>query len=108
MNRGIAVKRKPDLIDRDALDEAAGCLKVMAHPERLRIVDILLQGEFTVGEIARLCGLPHHQACGHLRLLEGHGLLTRERRGRAVYYRVGHPRLPALMECVRRTCRMHT
>jgi ArsR family transcriptional regulator, zinc-responsive transcriptional repressor len=96
---------KPDLMDIARLAEAAECLKVMAHPMRLRMVDILMQGEFTVGEIARLCGLPHHQACGHLRLLEGHRLLASGRRGRSVYYKIANPRLPAVMDCIRKTCR---
>ena len=86
------------------LAEAAECLKVMAHPVRLRIVDILLQGEFPVHELGELCGLPSHQMSEHLRLLQGRGYLASERRGRAVYYRIAHRRLPALLACIRRTC----
>ena len=83
---------------------AAECLKVMAHPVRLRIVDILMQGEFPVQQIAELCNLPSHQASEHLRLLQGHGLLSSLRRGRSVYYRIASPRLPSLLRCVRSTC----
>ena len=36
----------------DALQQAAECLKTLAHPHRLRIVQMLLQGQYTVGELA--------------------------------------------------------
>ncbi len=95
---------KPSLLSMDALSEAAGCLKVMAHPVRLRIVDALQQGEFAVHEIAALCGLPPHQTCGHLRLMQSCGLLNSQRRGRTVYYRIASPRLPGLLQCIRNHC----
>lgn len=94
----------PNLISLDFCREAAECLKVMAHPVRLRIVDILMQGEFPVRKIAEFCDLPHHQACEHLRLLKGQGFLDSERRGREVFYQIVSPRLPSLLNCVRNTC----
>jgi len=98
-----------DLVPMGTLCRAAECLKVMAHPQRLQIVDILMeahakQAEMTVNQIARLCGLPPHQACEHLRLLKGYNLLDSERRGRTVIYRIVDPRLPGLLNCIRRCC----
>ena len=93
------------LLGAEELAEAAECLKVMAHPARLRIVDILLQGEFAVHEISALCEVPPAQMSEHLRLLQGRGYLASERRGRTVYYRIAHRRLPALLACIRKTCR---
>ncbi len=92
------------LIALDDLQQAAECLKVMAHPARLRMVEILMQGKYPVHEIARLCELPDAQACDHLRLLKGHGLLDSERQGRVVLYRIANPRLPKLLRCIRSTC----
>ncbi len=93
-----------DLLPTETLQGAAECLKTLGHPARLRIVDILMQGDFPVHEIARLCELPPHQACEHLRLLQSHGLLESRRRGRAVYYRIADPRLPQLLQCIRSVC----
>lgn len=89
------------LLPLDLLEEAAECLKILGHPVRLRIVDILMQGEFPVHRIAELCDLPPHQTSEHLRLLKGHGLLHAQRRGRAVFYRIADPRLPQLLQCIR-------
>jgi len=93
-----------DLIPLGTLSQAAECLKVMAHPLRLHIVDILMQAEMPVNRIAQLCNLPPHQACEHLRLLKGHALLDSVRRGRTVYYRIADPRLPGLLNCIRACC----
>jgi DNA-binding transcriptional ArsR family regulator len=98
------VRTHTDLLAAEALADAAECLKVLAHADRLRIVDILSRGDRPVHEVAALCGLPHHQACGHLRLLKGHGLLSSERDGRLVKYRIADPRLLAILACIRETC----
>jgi hypothetical protein len=39
---------KLDLLPDEAFEKAAECLKVMAHPARLKMVNILMQGEFAV------------------------------------------------------------
>ncbi len=90
----------------ETLQEAAECLKVMAHPARLKIVQLLMQGEFPVHELARHCKTAPHQMCEHLRLLKGRGLLDSERRGRTVYYSIVSPQLPALLNCISKNCEM--
>ncbi len=92
-----------DLLPMDELEVAAECLKVMGHPARLRIVEILMQTELAVHEIAELCDLPPHQTCEHLRLLKGQGFLGSVRRGRSVFYKITNPRLPRLLACIRST-----
>jgi ArsR family transcriptional regulator, zinc-responsive transcriptional repressor len=104
MTRIHSKPRAPELVSMDGLSRAAECLKVLAHPVRLRIVDVILQGEFPVHRIAELCGVQPHQACEHLRLMKGYGLLASRRVGRTVYYRVAAPQLPGIFECIRRSC----
>lgn len=93
-----------ELLPMESLAEAAACLKVMAHPVRLRIVDILTQEALTVREIAGLCDTKEHQVCEHLRLMQNCGLLSSRRQGRAVYYAIASEQLPALLGCVRQHC----
>jgi ArsR family transcriptional regulator, zinc-responsive transcriptional repressor len=97
--------RRVELPADEQLEEAAECMKVMAHPVRLKMVNILMQGEFAVHEIAELCDTSANQTCEHLRLLKGHGLLSSERRGRTVYYKILSPRLPRLIACITNNCR---
>jgi ArsR family transcriptional regulator, zinc-responsive transcriptional repressor len=100
------MENKPEmsLLADEILESAAECLKVMAHPVRLKLVNMLMQGDFAVHEIADTCRCSANQTCEHLRLLKGHGLLSSERRGRTVYYKIASPRLPRLIECIGKTC----
>jgi DNA-binding transcriptional ArsR family regulator len=95
--KGPTMNTTLKLLPEETLEEAAECLRVMAHPMRLRMVNILMQGEFAVHEIAELCETSANQTCEHLRLLKGHGLLSSERRGRTVYYKILSPRLPRII-----------
>lgn len=80
--------------------EAAECLKTLAHPVRLRIVQMLLHGRYTVGELAADCGIQDNVGSDHLRLLQRCGFLVSEREGRRVYYQIAEPHLEQLMACV--------
>lgn len=80
--------------------EAAECLKTLAHPVRLRIVQLLLHGRYTVGELAEDCGIQDNVGSDHLRLLQRCGFLTSKRDGRKVYYQVAEPHLEKLMACI--------
>ena len=42
----------PKLTDLGGLEQAAECLKTLAHPHRLRMIQMLLRGRYTVGELA--------------------------------------------------------
>ena len=92
---------KLELLDLEILAEAAECLKTLAHPLRLRMVQMLLHGRYTVGELAAACEIPSHQASGHLRLLQHCGLLDQDREGREVYYFVVQPCLKDILSCIR-------
>ena len=93
-------KRAKPAGDPAAFAQAAECLKTLAHPVRLRIVQLLLQGQYTVGELAEDCGVPDNVASEHLRLMQRCGFFTSEREGRRVYYQVAEPHLANIMKCV--------
>jgi DNA-binding transcriptional ArsR family regulator len=86
------------------LKKASECLKTMSHPARLKMVQILMQGEFAVHSVAAMCHLSANQTCEHLRLMQGRGFLTSRRDGRTVYYSIASPRLPAIIQCITAHC----
>ncbi len=90
----------PPLTDLAALEQAAECLKALAHPHRLRIVQMLLRGRYAVGELAEACGIASHMASEHLRLMQRCGFLACEKDGRNAYYKVVEPHLANIMACV--------
>ncbi|MGD9647939.1 MAG: ArsR/SmtB family transcription factor [Pirellulales bacterium] len=92
--------KKLRLTDLDALGEAAECLRILAHPHRLRMVQMLLQGDYAVAELAAACELPSAMASEHLRLMQRCGFLTSDKEGRKVFYRVAEPHLKNILKCV--------
>lgn len=90
---------KPPL-NMEALGQAAECLRTLAHPVRIRMVQLLISGRYTVGEIAEDCGIAENLASEHLRLMQRCGFFTSEREGRRVYYQVAEPHLHDIMNCI--------
>jgi len=93
-------RKQRELLGLEALAEAAECLKTIAHPHRLRMIQMLLNGRYTVGELAEGCEIRSHMASEHLRLMQRCGLLTSEKESRKTYYAVAEPHLRDIMACV--------
>jgi len=100
MTKQAMISTSPKLTPLPALEQAAECLRTLAHPHRLRIVQMLLQGRYTVGELADACEIPSHMASEHLRLMQRCGFLTMEKDGRKVYYQVAEKHLANILACI--------
>lgn len=96
----MGAKTKLRLTTMEALGDAAECLKTLAHPHRLRMVQMVLQGRYSVGELALACSIPSHMASEHLRLMQRCGFMNAEKEGRSVYYTVAEPHLESIMACI--------
>lgn len=88
------------LTELQALGQAAECLRTLAHPHRLRMVQMLLQGQYTVGDLAQSCEIPSAMASEHLRLMQRCGFLSSSRDGRKVFYQVAEPHLQNILKCI--------
>ena len=86
--------------DPEALTQAAECLKLLAHPVRLRFVQLLLHGRYSVGELAEDSGVPNKVASEQLRLMQRCGVFTGERQGRKVHCQVAEPHLAKIVGCI--------
>jgi DNA-binding transcriptional ArsR family regulator len=96
----MALASKPRLTDLNSLGQAAECLRTLAHPHRLRMVQMMLQGDYAVSELASACKLPSAMASEHLRLMQRCGFLTSQKDGRKVFYRVSDPHLKNILKCI--------
>ena len=90
----------------EIFERVAPMLRVLAHPHRLKIAELLMERELTVGELADALELAPNACSQHLNLMKAHGLLTAERDGKSVHYRVNHPSVTNLIACIRKheTC----
>lgn len=89
------------LIPMERLERAVEVLRVLAHPHRLRICDLLLCDRMSVGDLAEELRIPPNAVSQHLNLMKAHGILDRERDGKTVYYRVVDQRPCWLLDCIR-------
>ncbi len=92
--------KRQQITSLEALAHAAECLRTLAHPVRLRIVQMLLRSRYTVGELAEACAIPSHMASEHLRLMQRSGFLSSARDGRRIYYEVAEPHLEGIISCI--------
>lgn len=93
-------KTKLKLTPLPALEQAAECLKALAHAHRLRMIQMLLAGKYSVGELAAACEIPSHMASEHLRLLQRCGFLAARKEGRSVFYEVVEPHVEQIIACM--------
>ena len=88
------------LLGMEALGHAAACLRTVAHPHRLRMIQMLLGGTYTVGELAQACDIPPSSASEHLGKMRDRGLLIGNRKGRMIYYEIAEDGLGSIMQCI--------
>lgn len=94
------------LTDADAVALAVR-LKSLADPVRLRLLDYMLDQpaqEACTCELAPHVGLSEPTVSHHLKKLESAGLLTKERRGMSVYYRVVPEAIHAIAQALHVAC----
>jgi DNA-binding transcriptional ArsR family regulator len=83
-----------------ALDEVACFFQALAEPNRLRLLNLLRQGELRVGELAEHSGMSTTNVSRHLSLLQQRGLVLRESRGTSAYYRIADSGIYELCDLV--------
>ena len=87
-------------MNREALQHVAAYFQALSEPTRLQILNLLRDGERNVGALAQACGFTPANISRHLSMLVQQGLLEREHRGTAVYYRIADPSVYALCDLV--------
>lgn len=70
---------------------------LLAHPARLRILDILRRGEACVCHLQAALGVPQPYISQQLRVLREAGVISQRREGLFVYYRLADERVAHLL-----------
>jgi ArsR family transcriptional regulator len=81
--------------------------RILGHPVRIRTLELLRDGERTVGDLQNALGLDSSGTSQHLGVLRRHGVLESRRDGTNVYYRVRDPRTFQLLEVARQILTSH-
>ena len=87
------------------LEYAANMLKVIAHPVRLNILDLLIQYKaLSVLDIQTHLSLDQAIASQHLILMKDKGVLQSEKIGRNRYFSLAYPNMKQIIKCLEDCC----
>ena len=73
--------------------ELATIFKILAHPDRIRLIEAIGAREFDVNSIAEQLNLPVARVSQHLALLRAHRIVDERRDGRRHFYHLMQPEL---------------
>lgn len=81
----------------------ANLFKGMAHPVRVRVLEVLAHADtdLSVSDLLRDTGLEASHLSQHLSVLRRHNLVVAERRGSLVFYSLAYPQVADLLAVAR-------
>jgi len=90
----------PRPIPADLAELIAARLKVIGDPTRIRLLDVLRDGERSVQQLTEALGTSQQNVSKHLGLLYGAGIVSRRKEGTSAFYAVSDPSVYELCEQV--------
>ena len=95
-------------MERPVLERAASIFASLSHPTRLRIIELLIEGDRTAAEIASRLSSTPAGASLHLTDLVRSGILITERHDGTTLYKLRGPRIPKSIALVEEFCEAHS
>jgi DNA-binding transcriptional ArsR family regulator len=83
-------------------ERKADLFRALAHPARIRVLEILAEGERSVGELQPLVGIEGSHLSQQLAILRRAGLVSSRKHGASVTYEIRDPDLVALLAVAKR------
>jgi ArsR family transcriptional regulator len=80
----------------------AELFKALGHPARIRVLEVLSEGEHSVGEMQPLVGIESSHLSQQLGILRRAGLVTTRKEGASVIYSLADPLLAELLAVAKR------
>ena len=79
------------------LKSTAGLFRLLSHPDRIRLIGLLLNEEIDVSSLAEASRISQSSVSQHLKLMKLHGLVSERRAANHIYYRLKVPELQKLI-----------
>jgi DNA-binding transcriptional ArsR family regulator len=92
-----------DFLSDQMVELIARRFRMLAEPQRLRILQVLESGEHTVGGIVKELDGNQPNISKHLQALYDSGLVGRRRRGNSIFYTIADPTVIKLCDLVCRS-----
>jgi DNA-binding transcriptional ArsR family regulator len=91
----------PTRIDPAVLERAARVIRVLGHPLRLRILELLETRERNVAELQDALGASQAMISQQLAILRTEAVVAPRREGPRVFYRITEPKVSRILDCIR-------
>jgi len=88
-------------MDRRLCELQAEICQIFAHPKRIELLNLLRDGEKSVGALVTEMGIAKANVSQHLGVLRERGVVSVRRKGQMVYYRVANPKIFRACELMR-------
>jgi ArsR family transcriptional regulator len=89
-------------LSRPVPEAKADLFRALAHPARIRVLEVLAEGERSVGEMQPLVGIESSHLSQQLAVLRRAGLVTTRKAGSTVFYAIRAPELVELLAFAKR------
>lgn len=87
--------------DAEKLQSVADMMKAIAHPLRIRIIELLEKyGKLNVGELMELLGENQAVVSHHLIRMKDRDVLICEKDGKKRVYKLGDPQITGIIHCI--------
>ena len=75
--------------------------KVFSNPIRLEILNLLKYKEMSVTELIKISKLSQANISQHLSIMKSKGIVSSERNGKNIYYKISNPKIIKAFEIIR-------
>jgi len=90
-----------DELNRKLYEMHAEICKVLTSAKRIEILNLLREGERSVGEIASLAEITQTNVSQHLSFLRQKGMVVSRREGTNIFYTVANPKIFKAMDTMK-------
>ena len=87
-------------ISSEVIQTAARILKTLGHPDRIKIVEFLEEGEKTVGQIQREFNLLQPITSQHLKVMYDRDIVTFRQEGTRYFYSLANNFIIKILDCM--------
>lgn len=88
-------------IEPTVLERASRVIRVLGHPLRLRLLELLEGQERNVTDLVLATGVSQAMVSQQLRILRAEGVVDDRRDGPRVFYRITEPKVSKILDCIR-------
>ncbi len=93
-----------DSIDTKKLEKTAFILKTIAHPVRLKIIEVLKDKSMSVNELCEFLQIEQSLTSHHLATMRKKGVLETAREGKKVFYALKMTEVLEVLKCMYSCC----